>query len=186
MSDLKESIGKAVKGITKGSGQLIKTTSLSIKLSSEESSLKTIYQDIGKSVHEIYKHGGSLGALFDGKYEEILECEARIREIRERLEIAKGTVTCSRCGATSKRGSAFCPKCGEGLEGAVAVAEPPKAAEVVSVPNAPSVPNALGDSPLERGTVPVVPPAPSGKVCGQCGTGNDAGERFCISCARII
>ena len=176
MSDLKESIGKAVKGITKGSGQLIKTTSLSIKLSSEESSLKSIYQDIGKSVHEIYKHGGSLGALFDGKYEEILECEARIRELRERLEVAKGTVTCSRCNATSKRGSAFCPKCGEGLDGAVsAVVEPPKAA--LDVP---------ADIPHDAPSNGAPPPVVSGKVCGQCGTGNDAGERFCISCARII
>ncbi|MCL2350427.1 MAG: zinc ribbon domain-containing protein, partial [Defluviitaleaceae bacterium] len=123
MGDVKGNIGKVASAITKGSGTLIKTTKLTISLSNEEGKLKHIYTEIGKSVHEIYKHGGSLGALFDDKYKEILEAEAKIADLRTRLEIAKGVVICPKCGCTSKRGSSFCPKCGENLDGAPTMEE---------------------------------------------------------------
>ena len=154
MSDIKGSIGKAAKAITKGSGALIKTTSLSIKLSSEEANLKSIYTDIGRAVHEIYKHGGSLGALFDEKFMLILETEAKIADLKTKLEIAKGTVTCSRCAATSKRGSAYCPKCGaELVEGSVRNEEFGVRSEEFG--GADSL-GAVGNSPQVQGTVPCV------------------------------
>ncbi|MDR2167793.1 MAG: zinc ribbon domain-containing protein [Clostridiales bacterium] len=169
MSDIKGSIGKAAKAITKGSGTLIKTTKLTINLSNEESKLKGIYAEIGKSVHEIYKHGGSLGALFDQKYQEILEAEAKISDIRNRLEIAKGTVTCSRCKATSKRGSAFCQKCGENL-----------------LETRDEILETRGELPSAQVAPPVVSVEAAAKICNICGANNDANDRFCLSCGRIM
>ena len=166
MSDIKNSVGKAAKAITKGSGTIIKTASLSIKLSSEESGLKSIYTDIGRAVHDIYKHGGSLGGLFDEKYAQIVEAEAKIAELKEKIEIAKGTITCGRCKTTSKRESAFCQKCGEGL-GEITITD---------APSAPAQP------------VSQVPPpsAQIGKICNVCGSSNGSSDRFCLSCGRIM
>jgi len=178
MSDLKEGFGKAAKAVVKGSGAVIKSASLNIKLSGAESDLKGIYTDIGRAVHEIYKHGGSLGSLFDEKYEKILETEAKIAELKVKLEIAKGTVTCGRCAATSKRGSAFCPKCGEGLDGGEP-APPPRDSET-------SV-GIVGQTHSDDVAIPnTPPPAPVGRVCNVCGTNNDVGDRFCLSCGRIM
>jgi len=171
MSDFKENFGKAAKSVAKGTGAIVKTAGLSIKLSNEEANLKSIYADIGRAVHEVYKRGGSLGLVFDEKHELILKSEAKIAELKTKLEIAKGTITCGKCAATSKRESAFCPKCGGALteEAADAAIEAKPTREI----------------PPEQ-VPPPAPAAPTGKICNVCGTNNDAGDRFCLSCGRIM
>ena len=78
MDNFKETVASVSKTVFKTSKGLIKSTKLSIDLSSEESRLKSIYVDIGKKVHEIYTYGGSLGKFFDEKYGELKECENKI------------------------------------------------------------------------------------------------------------
>ncbi|MCL2235203.1 MAG: zinc ribbon domain-containing protein [Defluviitaleaceae bacterium] len=184
MSDIKTGIEKAVKAVAHGSGTFVKTTKLTLNLSSEENKLNTIYNQIGKSVHEIYKHGGSLGAMFDERYKEILEAEAKIADIRNRLEIAKGVVICPKCNTNAKRGSVFCPKCGENMGDAEEVSEIPAAYTTHAAPvhaHAPAPHIAPEPEP-----VPQPNPAPQGKTCGVCGSVAGIGERFCLSCGRTL
>ncbi|MCL2854307.1 MAG: hypothetical protein FWE21_01650 [Defluviitaleaceae bacterium] len=180
MADIKGGIEKAVKAVAHGGGTFVKTTKLTISLSSEEGKLNNIYTQIGKSVHEIYKHGGSLGAMFDERYKEILEAEARIADIKNRLEIAKGVVLCAKCNASAKRGSAFCPKCGESFGEAAEASETPAVA-----PHARHTPH-VAPPVSEPEPMPVPNPVPQGKTCGICGSVAAVGERFCMSCGRAL
>ncbi|MCL2620970.1 MAG: zinc ribbon domain-containing protein [Defluviitaleaceae bacterium] len=184
MADIKTGIEKAVKAVAQGSGTFVKTTKLTLNLSSEENKLNTIYTQIGKSVHEIYKHGGSLGAMFDERYKEILELEARIADIRNRLEIAKGVVICPKCNANAKRGSVFCPKCGGNMGDAEELTEIPQA--TVTTPHIAPTPAPTPYIAPSPEPVPQPNPVPQGKTCGVCGSVAGVGERFCLSCGRAL
>jgi ribosomal protein L32 len=174
MEENKSGISKVTSAVVKGTGTLVKTTKLNINLSSEESRLKNIYFDIGKLVHEIYKTGGSFGGIFDEKYGEILETEAKIAEINEKIEIAKGIVNCPKCGTSSKRGSAFCLKCGTNI-GEITFEEV-------------QAPSPTKDLVIEEMSAPIPNPPPKveGKVCIICGLKNQIDERFCLSCGRVL
>ena len=65
MNDLRGTLANITKNVTKTSGDFLRTTKLSMSLSTEETNLKNLYMDIGKKVHEIYQYGGSLGKFFD-------------------------------------------------------------------------------------------------------------------------
>ncbi|MCL2574563.1 MAG: zinc ribbon domain-containing protein [Defluviitaleaceae bacterium] len=174
MDDVKKGVANVARSIAKGSGTLIKTTKLTLDLSGEESKLKTLYTEIGKKVHEIYSYGGSLGEYFDQRYQDILEHQRKINELREALDIAKGVKTCPKCGKTSPRASVFCPKCGEGMTDV-----PEKTAEGTQVTDF---------APQEMPPIPPsqVPPKPTTKRCNVCGSSNDPHDRFCLSCGRIL
>jgi len=179
MDDFKKGVVNVTRSIAKGSGTLIKTTKLTMDLSSEESKLKALYSEIGKKVHEIYTYGGSLGEYFDKRYQDILEHQRKINELQEALDIAKGVKTCPKCGKTSPRSSTFCPKCGEDVSTVPSkTAEPPRVADdadaTVHIPVPPS------QAP------PQEPQAPQGKKCNVCGSDNDSFDRFCLSCGRIL
>jgi ribosomal protein L32 len=166
MEEVKKGVANVARSIAKGSGTLIKTTKLTMELSGEESKLKTLYLELGKKVHEIYSYGGTLGEYFDKRYQDILEHQRKIDDLKEALDIIKGVKVCPKCGKTSPRASTFCPKCGEGI------AEVP--------------------SKTEAGQPPSVPPnqtpqvAPMGKTCNVCGSANESADRFCLSCGRIL
>jgi len=116
MQDIKGTIFNITKSVTKTSGDLLKTTKLSMNLSSEETNLKNLYMEIGKKVHEIYQYGGSLGKFFDEKYLEIEASERKIADIREQISVIKGTRVCTKCGKTVDRSAEFCQKCGVRVE----------------------------------------------------------------------
>jgi len=168
MDEIKKGIVGATKAIAKGSGSLIKSTKLTISLSNEEAKLNSLYQEIGKKVHEIYSYGGSLGEFFDKKYIEILEQQRKIEDLKALKDLAKGVVTCAKCGKTSPAGSTFCPRCGSSV-GEAPPEQPP-------------------EPPPEQTEHRHEPPAasPASKNCNACGSANDQFDRFCLSCGRII
>lgn len=177
MEDVKKGLAGVTKAITKGSGTFIKTTKISISLSNEEAKLKTIYTDIGKKVHEIYKHGGDMGEFFDEKYQQILILEKKIEELKVARDEAKGLVTCLKCGKTSQKDSAFCPKCG----GAIGEASETAVFEQAET-NSSYVPQNQPPPPVSAAPAPTV----MGKTCNVCGSVNASTDRFCLSCGRIL
>ena len=184
MDEVKKGVANVARSIAKGSGTLIKTTKLTLDLSSEESKLKALYSEIGKKVHEIYSYGGSLGEYFDQRYQDILEHQRRINELQEALDIAKGVKTCPKCGKTSPRASVFCPKCGEGMTDV-----PEKTAETIHFTAAdhPAEAAAYHPPPKDVPTPILLAQAPpASKICNVCGNANDPSDRFCLSCGRIL
>ena len=112
MSDIRETLTNFTKNVTKSSGDLFKSTKLSMSVTAEQNNLKNLYLEIGKKVHEIYQYGGNLGKFFDEKYREIEACEIKIAEIKEQISLIKGTRECTKCGKSAERTAEFCPKCG--------------------------------------------------------------------------
>lgn len=178
MDEVKKGVANVARSIAKGSGTLIKTTKLTLDLSGEESKLKALYSEIGKKVHEIYSYGGSLGEYFDQRYQDILEHQRKIDDIKEALDIAKGVKTCPKCGKASPRASAFCPKCGEVISD---VPEMTEAAARTAYSHPPSG-NAFDDVPSSQ----IPPPPITSKICNVCGSTNSPSDRFCLSCGRIL
>jgi len=205
MSDIKGTIYNFTKSVTKTSGDLFKTTRLSMSVSSEQNNLKNLYSEIGKKVHEIYQYGGSLGKYFDEKYLEIEACERKINELKEQISQIKGVRECPKCGKSADRVAEFCPKCGVRF-GALSAAEasptPPTShseqgdiSEFIPTAHARANPETNSKaSPAIETTIPISihSPKPAAEAepktrrCRVCGMENDASTKFCLSCGRIV
>ncbi|MDR1209727.1 MAG: zinc ribbon domain-containing protein [Clostridiales bacterium] len=170
MDDIKSTITDLAGNVAKTSSRFLKSTKLSMALSSEEQKLKNLYIEIGKKVHEIYTYGGSLGGVFDECYARLRELDTRIKDIKREIAESRGLTACPKCGARVDRDSDFCPKCGSQLSGA---APAPTRSMVSPTYQTEPAPNA----PL---------PAESGKACPVCGRRNGLGERFCVACGRAL
>jgi hypothetical protein len=97
MSDIRETLVNITKSASKTTGDLFKTAKLNISLTNEQTSIKNLYMEIGKKVHEIYQYGGSLGKYFDEKYLELEAAERKVAEIKEQISIIKGVRECPKC-----------------------------------------------------------------------------------------
>ena len=157
MNGVRETLGGIARTVTQSSKDMIKTTKLSMDLSGEENALKNIYLDIGKKVREVYSYGGSLGEFFDGKYAEIVRAEARIADIKGRINLAKGRKNCPKCGFAADKEAEFCPKCGSGFAEATRAPQP--------------------EAPEKK---------IEGKICPICGENNGPAEKFCLVCGRML
>ena len=207
MSDIRETLTNFTKNVTKSSGDLFKSTRLSMSVSTEQNNLKNLYLEIGKKVHEIYQYGGSLGKFFDEKYREIEACEIKIEELKEQIGLIKGTRECSKCGKSAERTAEFCPKCGIRLTGAPEMADThvkvqpagyDPASQIYEADAAttqmPQPVEAAISHPMEIVPPPSVAPAPSitpdspksTRHCRVCGMENDIATKFCLSCGRIV
>ena len=209
MSDIRETIINITKNVTKTSSDLLKTTKLGINLSAEETSLKNLYIEIGKKVHEIYQYGGSLGKFFDEKYYELEACERKIAELKEEISQIKGTREC-KCGKMVDRTSEFCPKCGIRLTEAMSSVVPethhvadyiapapvaPHIEPTTHIPASAMFPASSALPPHPEPIAPTMPPQPVTtysveqpltKTCRVCGVANEIVSKFCLSCGRIL
>ena len=176
MSDLRDTLMKITKGVTKTSGELLKSTKLSLSLASEEDKLKQIYMEIGKKVHEIYQYGGALGKFFDEKYAEILKTESGIQALKSQMDTIKGVRPCTKCGASVARDAGFCPKCGAPLDA------------VPSAPAAPDTPPATPPPapPVTAAASPEPAPKRETLICRNCQSENEPGSKFCLTCGRLL
>ncbi len=170
---------KVAQDIVRSSGELVKTTKLSLDVSTHEETLRNIYLDIGKKVHEIYMYGGSLGKFFDEKYADIVECEKKIAELKEQQDSIRGVKTCRKCNKTVDRNAEFCPRCGNRVD-SFSVSKPEPAVESNF---------ATQGYVQQEAPVPQDSPKPEQKStinCRLCGAENDNGNKFCLGCGRAL
>ena len=167
MNDIKNTLLRFTRGVSKTSGELLKSTKLSLALASEEDKLKQIYMEIGKKVHEIYQYGGSLGKFFDEKYSDIKQTETAILDLKHQMNMIKGVKSCGKCGASIDRNAEFCPKCGFQLDKTTS-APPPEQQQ--PIPEKP----------------PETIPEKNSIICRNCQAENDTGSKFCLTCGRMI
>ncbi|MDR1531250.1 MAG: zinc-ribbon domain-containing protein [Clostridiales bacterium] len=174
MDNLKETAIKLATNIQKTSREFLKTTKMSIAITNEEERLKSIYIDIGKKVHEIYMYGGTLGKVFDEKYADILACETRLQELRDKLDDLKGTSTCPKCGKNAERDAEFCPRCGMKMNEPLSRPAESHPGESHPVESRPEPPAPAEEKPKPK------------KICLVCGAENEDGVKYCGVCGRMI
>ncbi|MCL2527413.1 MAG: hypothetical protein FWE42_03255 [Defluviitaleaceae bacterium] len=188
MSDIRDTIISFTKNATKTSGDLFKTTKLSMSVSSEQTALKNLYLEIGKKVHEIYQYGGTLGKFFDEKFLELEACERKIEELKEEIAQIKGVRECGKCGKSAERTAEFCPKCG--LRFGIPTAENTPESNPVTeyIQPTPQAAAPVPEQQVEPAPQPAQAPEPppSTKRCRVCGMENDISTKFCLSCGRIV
>ena len=173
MNNLKETLLKFSRGVTKTSGEMIKSTKLALALSSEEDKLKQVYIEIGKKTHEIYQYGGTLGKFFDEKYVEIQQIETAIQELKTQMDTVKGVKSCPKCDANVQRNASFCPKCGHKMN---------------------SVNDSSPEEPLpkQENSLPIneeqtkEQSQTNSVLCRHCQSENEQSSRFCLTCGRIL
>jgi len=198
MQDIRGTIANLTKTAAKSSGDFLKSTKLSMSLSSEEGNLKELQLELGRKVHEIYQYGGSLGKFFDEKYLEIEACERKIAELREQISEIKGTKQCVKCGKSLNRDAEFCQKCGIRVElsGTACVEQTQgqmqpdffeAAPQTAAVPSAaPATPN-VSQAPIPAPITPSSPPPVlTTRTCRVCNSENENGTKFCLTCGRIL
>jgi len=190
MSDIRETLANFTKNVTKSSGDLFKSTKLSMSVTSEQNNLKNLHLEIGKKVHEIYQYGGNLGKFFDEKYREIVACELKINELKEQISQIKGVRECSKCGKSAERTAEFCPKCGMNFALAPEPTTTTQAPEALYEPQpqqydidhiSPHIP-----SQVDPAVAVATEPPKTTRHCRVCGMENDITTKFCLSCGRIV
>ena len=196
MQDIRDTLVNITKSVTKTSGDLLKSTKLSMSLSTEETNLKNLYFEIGKKVHEIYMYGGSLGKFFDEKFLELEACERKIAEIREQISVIKGVKNCPKCGKSVERSAEFCQKCGIRVELTSVASLPSEEHAGIVEQRANSdmgqvydelLPKADLPSPLSVALPEVIPQTEQLlRNCRVCNSKNDNTSKFCLSCGRIL
>jgi len=179
MSNIKDSLLKFTRGVTKTSGELVKNTKLSFALSSEEERLRQVYLDIGKKTHEIYQYGGTLGKFFDEKYAEIQQIESAISDLRHQIDMIKGVKSCPECGDGIQRGASFCPKCGYQVHDSK-IGQKEKNKPIQEEP-LPTKEQPVLEQPLEE-----QPPIKNSISCRHCQSENEPNSRFCLTCGRML
>jgi len=184
MSDIRDTISNFTRNVTKTSGDLFKTTKLSMSVSTEQAALKNLYMEVGKKVHEIYQYGGNLGKFFDEKYAEMEACERKIEELKEEISQIKGVRECPKCGKTAERSSEFCPKCGLRFGAPVPHEHTPPPEHDYTPSPAIQLASPIQDEPPPVAETP--PPQPATRRCRVCGMENDSATKFCLSCGRIV
>lgn len=181
MADIRETIIKLTNTITKTSGEIVKSTKLTMNLNTEEEKLKQIYIEIGKKVHEIYAYGGSLGKAFDEKYKEIVKQEEIVEQIREEMNRVKGMKECPKCGGAMEKGAEFCIKCGNKLGSDKEGALPEKNIKEATVSEPVTEPE-----PDVKETEKETEVIKESKLCNVCGKENFIEDKFCLYCGRML
>lgn len=107
---LSETVSSKSKEVADKAKEIAEVTSLSGKISAQESLVDKYYKEIGRFVYEHKDEQCDNGLeerfkLVDAAYEEIECLKKEIRKI-------KGIKLCESCGAEVSADAAFCPKCG--------------------------------------------------------------------------
>ena len=167
MSEIKNTLNGLRKSITKSSNEIIKTTKINMKISSEEEKLNQLYKETGKKVHEIYMYGGSLGTVFDEKYNEMLVSQHKINELRLKLKNLKSKNFCDKCGNEVDYDESICIYC--------------KNLNINSEDGNYFIPE------VTKNTIVVKQiDSKEKKICPSCYAENEINFNFCLSCGRQL
>lgn len=136
------------------SGKLIADAKMKISVSDKEADIEGIYEQIGKTVYDMYKVGEDVGKAFTKECKNVDKIKSEIDEMNKKILFNKGLRTCANCGEVISTECVFCSGCGQKQK-------PVKIKE---------------DKPKEKEEKIIE------KVCPQCGLVCDPNDKFCNKC----
>lgn len=138
---------------TKDVSEMVRITSM---LKAEEEKQAGLFSDVGRICFgkNALKDNEDLQRL----YAELSECQMKIKEYKEKLNILKGTITCPKCGQNVSSAQAFCSYCGEKL-----ISEEDKK-----------------DNREAEATIP------ASRFCPVCGKENINNVKYCTGCGNSL
>ncbi|MDO4282925.1 MAG: zinc ribbon domain-containing protein [Clostridia bacterium] len=95
------------------SGKLIEETKLKLAISDKEADIEKIYQEMGKTVYDMYKNGEDVGKAFTKECKKIDKDNKDISDMNTKILYNKGVRVCAVCGEIIPVESTFCQNCGE-------------------------------------------------------------------------
>lgn len=99
----------------KKTDEAVRFTKLKIKESQTTGDIKARFEKLGQMAYEMNKSQNSDVALFDAEIAEIDKLYEKLAEINLLLDDLRQEVTCTKCGAKTKKDNSYCPKCGAKL-----------------------------------------------------------------------
>lgn len=100
----------------KGAEKLADIAKIQYRISSLNKKLEDTYQTLGKLCYAEHCGEKVLPETYLPLIDGINELTAQIREEEVKLSRLRGDIPCQRCGNRIKKGTAFCPNCGEKID----------------------------------------------------------------------
>ncbi len=110
LDDLK----KFGKNVAQKSSDMVEITKLNSSISQEKDKIKKTCLEMGTQVYDQFKAGNDLGMA--EQCNQIIEHEAKIEELQQKILEIKNSMKCPGCGAEINTETAFCPNCGAKIE----------------------------------------------------------------------
>lgn len=116
LDDLKKEIADVSEKLTKKSGEIVEVQKLKMKKSSLESDVKKNYMQLGQLYFQHMKASGVIDEAAEEFFQNIVDANEAIDEIKVKLDQMSTDKVCSVCGEKSPKTMAFCPYCGTKFE----------------------------------------------------------------------
>ena len=105
-----DDVKKLGKNVAEKGKEAIEITKLNSQIGGEKDKMKDMFTKIGEQVFVSFKAGTDHG--FGEWCVQLLEMEAKIDELKNKIMEIKDSTKCPSCGSEVSKETAFCPKCG--------------------------------------------------------------------------
>ena len=181
-----DDINKMMSNASKKTKDMADSAKINSAMTEEEKKINNLYYQVGKLYVSL--HPTDYEQEFGGMMAQIAECESKLSNYRQQLQLIKGVVPCSKCGADVARNSVFCPNCGN---------EMPKSENGIELEKCVSCGNFVAKGlrfctycgkPMATQAVvaPVQMAEPAIGVCPGCGSPVPAENDFCTECGTKV
>lgn len=106
------SAANAAGAVAKKSENFMEISKLSLKLTSEEDNITSVYGKIGEIIYKKYKSGEKFSSDIEEKCKSISKSNGIIDDLKEKINKLKDIKVCPNCKAEIKKDVSYCPNCG--------------------------------------------------------------------------
>ncbi len=107
---------KLKKTVVKGTNKVVEASKLTISLSEKKSTLKEIYEEIGKKVYHSGNEEIIEQLVVSSEISDIIRLNNEIEDIENQLAQIKNKQKCPNCGANIGGNDAYCKVCGNKID----------------------------------------------------------------------
>ena len=114
--NLGKKVGNLAQATAKKSGEVIEVTKLNMNINSEEDGIKKAFLEMGGICYKLFEENALQQEQLIPLCTQVQVRKAKIVELRQRINTARGIKICPNCGAEIELTTPFCSKCGSKQE----------------------------------------------------------------------